>query len=107
MAFTDSVGGVTNFNLEAKPDDGYFHVFVAPKMSLARSAIFLPYFLMGNFKKIPGMTHFKANEISITVDNQQTAQTRIDGDPSAKSPLKMRLLEHKLQVITPDPDTDK
>ena len=73
-------------------------------MSLARSVMFLPYFLTGNFKKIPGMTYFKANEISITVDNQQSAQTRIDGDPSAKSPLKMRLLEHKLQVITPNPD---
>ncbi len=104
VTLTNSVGGFTNFNPEAQPDDGYFHVFVAPKMSLARSVMFLPYFLTGNFKKIPGMTYFKANEISITVDNQQSAQTRIDGDPSAKSPLKMRLLEHKLQVITPNPD---
>lgn len=107
VTLTNSVGGFTNFNPEAKPDDGYFHVFVAPKMSLARSAMVLPYFLTGNFKKIHGMTYFKASEISITVDNQQSAQTRIDGDPSAKTPLTMRLLKHKLQVITPDPATIK
>lgn len=107
VTLTNSVGGFTNFNPEAKPDDGYFHVFVAPKMSLARSVRFFPYFLTGNFKKIPGMTYFKASEITITTDNHQSVQTRIDGDPSTKSPLKMRLLAHKLQVITPNPDTTK
>lgn len=107
VTLTNSVGGFTNFNPDAKPDDGYFHVFVAPKMSLARSASFLPYFLTGNFKKIPGMTYFKANQITITTDDQQSVQTRIDGDPSAKAPLTMHLLQHKLQVITPDPATLK
>ena len=47
------------------------------------------------------MTYFKADKITITTDNQESVQTRIDGDPSTKSPLNMRLLQHKLQVITP------
>lgn len=98
VTMTNSVGGFLNFAPQAKPDDGLFHVFVAPRMTWRRTLLLLPYFLTGNFSKLPGMTYFATNELTIT-STKTKLRSRIDGDPSTKLPLKMHVAAGKLQVL--------
>ncbi|KRN28192.1 hypothetical protein IV38_GL001645 [Lactobacillus selangorensis] len=105
ITMTNSVGGFTNFDPTAESDDGYFHVFLAPKMSYWRSLLFFPYFITGNFSKIPGMTYLTMSHLTMTVTkNRHAVRTRIDGDPSVTLPLKMKVLKSALRVMTPEPE---
>lgn len=98
VTMTNSVGGFLNFAPQAKPDDGYFHVFVAPKMTWRRTLLLMPYFLTGNFSKLPGMTYFATSQLTITSPTARL-KSRIDGDPSDRLPLKMRVISDKVQVL--------
>lgn len=103
ITMTNSVGGFTNFDPEAKPNDGMFHVFLAPKLSLLNSLRAIPYFLTGNFKKLPGMTYFQVPELQMTVQkNAKKVRTRIDGDPSVDLPLQMKVLKNAVHIIAPN-----
>lgn len=101
VTMTNSVGGFTNFVPEAAPDDGKFHVFVAPKLTLWRSLLALPYFITGNFTKFPGMTYFTTDHLHIEAKTKRPLQSRIDGDPSTALPLDMHVVSDKIRVITP------
>lgn len=101
ITMTNSVGGFRNFAPQAKPDDGLFHVFVAPKFSVGGFLLMLPYFLTGNFAKLPGMTYFAADKLTIEGKNiSDKLKSRIDGDPSVGLPLHMQVISHKIQVLT-------
>lgn len=101
VTMTNSVGGFRNFAPQAKPDDGLFHVFVAPKPSLSGFLLMLPYFLTGNFAKLPGMTYFAADRLMIeTEPANPKLKSRIDGDPSVGLPLHMQVISGKVQVLT-------
>lgn len=99
VTMTNSVGGYQNFAPDAKPDDGYFHVFVAPRITLGRTLLLIPYFLTGNFSKLPGMTAFEAESLTITSPDAKL-KSRIDGDPSTSLPLKMQVIANKVMVQT-------
>ncbi|MFD1441709.1 diacylglycerol/lipid kinase family protein [Lacticaseibacillus hegangensis] len=101
VTMTNSVGGFRNFAPQAKPDDGLFHVFVAPKPTLGGFLLMLPYFLTGNFAKLPGMTYFAADSLTIENKTPNTKlKSRIDGDPSVGLPLRMQVISGKVQVLT-------
>ncbi|MCG4280797.1 diacylglycerol/lipid kinase family protein [Lacticaseibacillus saniviri] len=102
VTMTNSVGGFTNFAPQAKPDDGKFHVFVAPKLSIWHSLRALPYFLSGKFSKFPGMTYFTATELTVTANKK--LRTRIDGDPSTHLPLEMKVISDHIRVLAPKKD---
>ncbi|KRM72206.1 diacylglycerol/lipid kinase family protein [Lacticaseibacillus brantae] len=99
IAMTNSVGGFTNFNPDAAPDDGMFHVFVAPKLTWRKTFLVLPYFITGNFAKFPGMTYFRTDELRITT--RKHLRSRIDGDPSVSLPINGQVVKNHIQVITP------
>ncbi|MCI1283524.1 MAG: diacylglycerol kinase family lipid kinase [Lacticaseibacillus songhuajiangensis] len=98
ITMTNSVGGFLNIAPQAKPDDGLFHVFVAPKMTWGRTLLLIPYFLAGKFDKLPGMTYFATNELTITSPGAKL-KSRIDGDPSTCLPLQMKVATDKVHVI--------
>lgn len=101
VTMTNSVGGFRNFAPQAKPDDGLFHVFVAPRLSLGGFLLMLPYFLTGNFAKLPGMTYFAADKLTIESRTVHAKlKSRIDGDPSVGLPLRMQVISNKIQVLT-------
>lgn len=100
VTMTSSVGGFQNFAPQAAPDDGKFHVFVAPKLTWWRSLLAIPYFITGNFSKLPGMTYFTTDHLRLTVA-KKTLRARIDGDPGPSSPLDMQVISHKVHVLVP------
>jgi len=99
IAMTNSVGGFTNFNPAAAPDDGMFHVFVAPKITWRRTILAIPYFITGNFSKLPGMTYFTTDQLKITT--RKKLRSRIDGDPSVSLPLTGEVIKNHVQILTP------
>ena len=99
VTMTNSVGGFTNAVPDATPDDGHLHVFIAPKLAWWRSLLAIPYFITGNFQKLPGMTYFKTEQL--TIQAPKTLQSRVDGDPSAKTPLKLAVIADHIQVLAP------
>ncbi|WP_461215405.1 diacylglycerol/lipid kinase family protein [Lacticaseibacillus sp. GG6-2] len=98
VTMTNSVGGFRNFAPQASPDDGLFHVFVAPRLTWQRTLLMVPYFLTGNFSKLPGMTYLQAPNLTITSTDAKL-KSRIDGDPSVRLPLHLRMVTNKVQVL--------
>lgn len=98
VTMTNSVGGFLNFAPQAKFDDGMFHVFVAPELTWRRTFLLMPYFLTGNFSKLPGMTYFATNQLTITSPTSRL-KSRVDGDPRDRLPLKMRVISDKVEVM--------
>jgi YegS/Rv2252/BmrU family lipid kinase len=110
ITMTNSVGGFFKVAPQAKPDDGLFHVFVAPRLTWQRTLLLLPYFLTGKFNKLPGMTYFTSDQLTITSPKAKL-KSRIDGDPSTRLPLDMQLVANKVHVLikpahrnSPSPD---
>lgn len=106
VTMTNSVGGFTNFAPQAKPDDGLFHVFVAPRLTWQRTLLLAPYFISGNFSKLPGMTYFTASQLAIESPDARL-RSRVDGDPSVTLPLKLKVIANKVQVIVPHQSLNK
>lgn len=100
ITMTNSVGGFTNFAPQAKPDDGLFHLFVAPRLTWQRTLLLAPYFLTGSFSKLPGITYFTARELTITSADAKL-HSRIDGDPSIALPLHLQVIANKVHVLVP------
>ncbi|MFD1392679.1 diacylglycerol/lipid kinase family protein [Lacticaseibacillus jixianensis] len=103
VTMTNSVGGFRNFLPQAKPDDGLLHVFVAPRPTLGRVLLMIPYFLTGNFAKLPGMTYFATDRLTVESPTAKLS-SRIDGDPSVDLPLKLQVITGKVQVVTKPAD---
>ncbi|MGX7417748.1 diacylglycerol/lipid kinase family protein [Carnobacterium gallinarum] len=102
ITMTNSAGGFPFLDPDARIDDGYFHVFIVPELSFINSLKFFPYFISGNAKKIPNLTYIKSKKLTITgPKTKKEVRSRIDGDPSEKVPLKMRVLEGHIQVLAP------
>ncbi|MFD1484206.1 diacylglycerol/lipid kinase family protein [Lacticaseibacillus baoqingensis] len=99
VTMTNSVGGFRNFAPQARPDDGLFHVFVAPRLTWQKTLLLAPYFLTGNFSKLPGMTYLQASALTITSADARL-RSRIDGDPSVRLPLHLQVVPDKVQVLT-------
>lgn len=102
ITMTNSVGGIDYFNPEAKPDDGYFHVYSLSDLSLWKMLVRMPYFFYGNFKDIPEVSYIKTSSLSISrTKGKRPILTRIDGDPSCALPVKMKVIHQGLRVIVP------
>lgn len=102
IMMTQAVGGFLKLAPGAKVDDGLFHVFVVPKPSWGRAILTLPALMTGRYAKLPGMTYFATNQLTITSASlKKPLQSRIDGDPSAALPLAMQVEGKKIQVLVP------
>ncbi|OJG99804.1 YegS//BmrU family lipid kinase [Enterococcus termitis] len=101
VTMTNSVGGFTNFDDSASPDDGLFHLTILPKLNFFELAFYLPKIILGKIYEIPGIHYLTAAEISIDSESEKTVGTRVDGDPSEDLPVSMKVIKHGMTVFVP------
>lgn len=98
---TNSVGGFTQFDASATPDDGQMHVTIIPKLQFFRFIYNIPRIFKGEFHKIPGVTYFSAKEATlIPLTDEKKIVTRTDGDPTDDLPVQLKVIHQKLAVFT-------
>lgn len=102
ITMTNSVGGFTQFDASATPDDGQMHVTIIPKLQFFRFIYNIPRIFKGEFHKIPGVTYFSAKEATLTpLTDEKKIVTRTDGDPTDDLPVQLQTIHQKLAVFTP------
>ena len=101
VTMTNSVGGFDYFNPEASPDDGYFHVYLLSGLSLWKTILRMPYLLEGRFADIPEVSYFKTRCLMLASRKAKKIQIRIDGDPSYKLAINMKVIHKGLKVKVP------
>lgn len=102
VTMTNSVGGYTNFDDSASPDDGFFHLTILPKLNFFRLAFYLPKIISGKIYEIPELKYITAADISIKSSGEKNIGTRVDGDPSEDLPIEMTVVKHGLTVFVPN-----
>lgn len=101
ITMTNSVGGFTQFDASATPDDGQMHVTIIPKLQFFRFIYNIPRIFKGEFHKIPGVTYFSAKEATlIPLTDEKKIVTRTDGDPTDDLPVQLKVIHQKLAVFT-------
>lgn len=103
VTMTNSVGGYTNFDASAAPDDGLFHLTVLPKLNFVKLVFYLPKIILGEIYKIPGLKYMTAETIQIKSYGEKKVGTRIDGDPSEDLPVEMKVIKQGLTIFVPEP----
>lgn len=104
VAMTDSLGGMKSFTPSARVDDGYFHVYTIPDISLRDIIKNLPELALGSFGNISGIDYFTTSSLKISCSRRKRkVSTRIDGDPSFLLPVTMKIINKGLNVIVPNP----
>lgn len=98
VTMTNSVGGFTNFDLEATIDDGLFHVIVLPKLQFFRLMRFLPLIIAGRIAEIPEIEYCTCQHLTVTGPK---GVSRIDGDPGPKLPLEMKVIKKGMTILVP------
>ncbi|EOI01740.1 YegS//BmrU family lipid kinase [Enterococcus moraviensis ATCC BAA-383] len=101
VTMTNSVGGYTNFDDSASPDDGLFHLTILPKLNFFKMAFYLPKIILGKIYELPNINYMTASEIMIKSTDEKKVGTRVDGDPSEDLPVKMTVIKHGLTVFVP------
>lgn len=102
VTMTNSVGGYTNFDDSASPDDGMFHLTILPKLNFFKLAFYLPKIIVGKIYELPDIKYITAAEITIKSLNEKKVGTRVDGDPSEDLPIQMKVIKHGLSVFVPE-----
>ena len=102
VTMTNSVGGFTNFDDSASPDDGLFHMTILPKLNFFKLAFYLPKIILGKVYEVPGIYYLSASQIEISSYSDKTVGTRVDGDPSEDLPVKMKVVKHGMTVLVPE-----
>ena len=101
IVMSNSAGGFKNFDEEAKPDDGLFHVILLPKLNILRFILYLPRIIRGRIAKVPSVEYFTAAKVSIKA-KEKTVHTRTDGDPTDDLPIEMKVIKHGLTMLVPE-----
>lgn len=101
VTMTNSVGGFTNFDATATPDDGLFHLTILPRLHFWPFIKYLPKVLSGRIYEIPAVQYYHTHKLIIDSPNKKM-KIRIDGDPAGELPLKMSVMTHKLQIFVPE-----
>ncbi|MEW3593577.1 diacylglycerol kinase family lipid kinase, partial [Enterococcus entomosocium] len=101
IVMSNSAGGFKNFDEEAKPDDGLFHIILLPKLNILRFILYLPRIIRGRIAKVPSVEYFTAAKVSIKA-KEKTVHTRTDGDPTDDLPIEMKVIKHGLTLLVPE-----
>ncbi|MEI5992857.1 diacylglycerol/lipid kinase family protein [Candidatus Enterococcus mansonii] len=101
ITMTNSVGGYTNFDDSASPDDGLFHLTILPKLNFFKLAFYLPKIISGKIYDIPGIKYLTASEVMIKSKGEKKVGTRVDGDPSEDLPIQMKVIKRGMTVFVP------
>ena len=99
---TNSVGGFTQFDASATPDDGEMHFVIIPELAAINFILTIPRIIQGKFHKIPRVVSFSAKEAEITLlDKNKSIDTRTDGDPTDDLPVKLKVVHKGLEIFAP------
>lgn len=98
---TNSVGGYTNFDSSAAPDDGLFHLSILPKLHFYKIILYLPKIILGKISEISELKYITAKEMKIASSQKKKIGTRVDGDPCDDLPIKMKVINNGLTVFVP------
>lgn len=99
VTMTNSVGGYTNFDDLASPDDGKFHVTIIPKLNFFSYVFYLPRILRGKFYTVPGIDYYTTSELRLA--SEKKVGTRTDGETTDNLPIKMTVIPKGLVVYVP------
>lgn len=99
VTMTNSVGGYTNFDDLASPDDGKFHVTIVPKLNFFAYIFYLPRIIRGKFYTVPGIDYYTTSELRLA--SEKKAGTRTDGDTTDDLPIKMTVVPKGLAIYVP------
>ena len=100
VTMSNSVGGFTNFDDSATPDDGKFHVTIVPSLDIFQFIFYLPRIMRGKFYTIPGITYFTAKRMKIKA-KEKSVGTRTDGDTTDDLPVELSVVSKGLAVYSP------
>ena len=100
VTMSNSVGGFTNFDDSATPDDGKFHVTIVPSLDIFRFIFYLPRIMRGIFYTIPGITYFTAKRMKIQAQ-EKSVGTRTDGDTTDDLPVELSVVSKVLTFYSP------
>ncbi|WP_165006053.1 MULTISPECIES: YegS/Rv2252/BmrU family lipid kinase [unclassified Enterococcus] len=101
VTMSNSVGGFTNFDDSAAPDDGKFHVTIVPSLDIIRFIFYLPRIIRGKFYTIPGVTYLTARRMKIRAE-EKSVGTRTDGDTTDDLPVELTVVSGGLSVYVPE-----
>lgn len=102
VTMTNSVGGYTNFDDSASPDDGLFHLTILPKLNFFKLAFYLPKIIAGKVYELPDIKYMTSSDINIKSMGEKKVGTRVDGDPSEDLPIQMKVVKHGLTIYVPE-----
>ncbi|MGX7172563.1 diacylglycerol/lipid kinase family protein [Enterococcus ratti] len=100
VTMSNSVGGYTNFDDSASPDDGMFHVTIIPSLDIFRFGFYLPRLMKGKIYSVPGITYLTASQIHVQAREKKVG-TRTDGDATDDLPIKLAVIPKGLSVFAP------
>ncbi len=100
VTMSNSVGGYTNFDDSASPDDGKFHVTIIPSLDIFRFAFYLPRLIKGKIYSVPGITYLTASQINIQAKEKKVG-TRTDGDTTDDLPIELVVVPKGISVFVP------
>lgn len=100
VTMSNSVGGYTNFDDSASPDDGMFHVTIIPSLDIFRFVFYLPRLIKGKIYSVPGINYLTASQINIQA-REKSVGTRTDGDTTDNLPIELIVVKKGLSVFAP------
>ncbi|MBF8808102.1 MAG: YegS/Rv2252/BmrU family lipid kinase [Enterococcus lacertideformus] len=103
VTMSNSVGGYTNFDDSASPDDGMFHVTIIPSLDIFRFVFYLPRLIKGKIYSVPGINYLTASHINIQARETKVG-TRTDGDTTDDLPIELVVVPKGLAIFVPSKD---
>lgn len=108
ISMTNSLGGLKSFVPQATADDGYFHLYSIPHISIWEMLKNLSTLLTGSLDNIPGVSYIKTTTLTIHCykrrrkrEKPSKISVRIDGEPGYLLPATMKVMNQALNIIAP------
>lgn len=99
---TNSVGGFTNFDPLAAVYDGLMHFTIIPKLRRWKFIRNIPRLSRQDYVKVHNVVHFSAKKALIkSLTTEKKIATRTDGDPTDDLPVKLEVIQQRIQMIIP------
>lgn len=108
VSMTSSLGGVKSFIPHATADDGYFHLYSIPHVSIWELFKNSSALITGSLDNIPGVSYIKTTSLTIHCykrrrkrEKPSKVAARIDGEPGYLLPVNMSVMAKALNIIVP------
>lgn len=93
-------GGGMSVSEDASIDDGMFDLYCLEPRSLMQMAALMPAFVAGRHRTADAVHCLRAGEI--TVETSRPLRVNTDGEVTARTPARFRVIRHALRVFVPE-----